>query len=245
MIRDIRTVLWIEWKQIFPRNEGLRSGWANLAAIVIILGIFLPLQFGTQLVRSPLAAALWIWFPLLLIIVNVSDSFAGERERHTLETLLSSRLPDRSILIGKIAAGVGYGWGISILCMFLGLAAINVIHWRGHFVFYSLGTALAILLLSFLISCLASEVGVLVSLHASTVRQATQTLGFSMMAIWLGFVGLSYILPKTLKAGISSILKGLGLSTVVILAIALFMLIDGFLFIAAQHRFRRARLLLD
>lgn len=235
MIQDIRTVFWIEWRQIFPRSAGLRSGWSNLAAIVLILGVFLPLQFGPQLIQSPTSAALWIWFPLMLIIFNVADSFAGERERHTLETLLASRLPDRSILIGKIAAGVIYGWGLSMICMFLGLAAMNIVHWRGKFIFYSLGTSLAIFLLSFLIGCLASEAGVLVSLRASTVRQATQTLSIGMMAIWLGFLGLSYLIPKAWKAGLLNQLRNIGISNFVILVIFILFLIDGFLFIMAHN----------
>jgi ABC-type Na+ efflux pump permease subunit len=40
----------------------------------------------------------------------ITDSIAGERERQTLETLLASRLPDRAILLGKVAAITLLGW---------------------------------------------------------------------------------------------------------------------------------------
>ena len=39
-----------------------------------------------------MTTVMWMWFSLLLVINVVADSFAGERERHTLETLLASRL---------------------------------------------------------------------------------------------------------------------------------------------------------
>ena len=43
----------------------------------------------------------------------IADGIPGERERHTLETLLASRLSDRSILLGKVMAAVptaGASW---------------------------------------------------------------------------------------------------------------------------------------
>ena len=44
---------------------------------------------------------------------EVPDPLPRERERHTLETLLASRLSDRAILLGKIGAAVGFEWVIT------------------------------------------------------------------------------------------------------------------------------------
>ena len=57
----------------------------------------------------------------------IPDSFAGERERHTLEPLLATPLSDRAILFGMISAAVGYGWGITLISMVIGLLATNLI----------------------------------------------------------------------------------------------------------------------
>ena len=62
----------------------------------------------------------------------IADSFAGERERHTLETLLASRLSDRAILFGKIAACIAYGWLMAMLCVLVGTITENVSHWEGQ-----------------------------------------------------------------------------------------------------------------
>ena len=72
--------------------------------MIAVFGVFLPLQNGASWVTSPITMVYWAWMPLMLVTGVIADSFAGERERHTLETLLASRLPDRAILLGKVAA---------------------------------------------------------------------------------------------------------------------------------------------
>lgn len=69
----------------------------------------------------------------------VADAFAGERERHTLETLLATAFPDTSILLGKIAASVLYAWGIAFACSLLGVITINVVFPSGGLQFYNPG----------------------------------------------------------------------------------------------------------
>ena len=55
-----------------------------------------------------------------MIISFIGDAIAGERERHTLETLLASRMPDRAILLGKVIAIVLYAWGMGVLSLLPG-----------------------------------------------------------------------------------------------------------------------------
>jgi ABC-type Na+ efflux pump permease subunit len=76
------------------------------------------------------------------------DTFAGERERHTLETLLASRLSDQAILIGKLAACTSYGWLLTIITIVVGVITINAANWSGHVLFYRSATSwLGIILL--------------------------------------------------------------------------------------------------
>jgi ABC-2 type transport system permease protein len=107
---------------LFQRGS-LRGGWLGLVIFVAVFGILLPLQSGRGWVESPTGLAVWAWVPFLLVSSVVADSFAGERERHTLETLLASRLPDRAILFGKLATAVGYGWGFALLSLSTGAAS--------------------------------------------------------------------------------------------------------------------------
>lgn len=126
MTRDILTVMWKEWKELLWAGGLLRGGRVSLLIMLAIFGVFLPYQTGRAWVESAAPLFYWAWLPLMLVAGVVADSFAGERERHTLETLLASRLPDRAILVGKLAAAVTYGWGLVLAMLGLSLVTVNV-----------------------------------------------------------------------------------------------------------------------
>ena len=244
MIADIWTIAWKEWKEVLlQRGGGLRRGWVNLAVIVAVFGVFLPLQVGRAWVSSPMVLAAWAWVPMILVTNVVADSFAGERERHTLETLLASRMPDRPILLGKLLAALAYGWGTALVNLVLGLITVNIAHGRGELLLYPAATAAGGVLLSLLMAGLAAGAGILVSLRAPTVRQAQQTLGIAtMLLVWIPILGIN-LLPKdavasAMQASVNPV-HVLG-TALVILAIA-----DAVLIAIAMARFQRSRLILD
>ena len=112
MLLDMWTIIRKDIKEVFSaRGTGRRGGWMSILIFVGLLGILMPLQTGQQWLTNPVLPILWSWIPVFLVVSVVTDSFAGERERNTLETLLASRLSDRAILFGKIGAAVLYGWG--------------------------------------------------------------------------------------------------------------------------------------
>ena len=115
MFTDIYTIIRKEWKEIFLQKGGMRGGLLSQVIILALLGVFLPLQNGPEWLTSPAAALAWLWLPVMLTMNMVAEAFAGERERHTLETLLASRLSDRAILFGKMAASILYGFAIAVL----------------------------------------------------------------------------------------------------------------------------------
>lgn len=244
MITDIWTIIWKETKEILFQRGNLRGGWLGLLVFIGVFGIFMPLQSGPEWVESPTGLFIWGWVPFLLVSGVVADSFAGERERHTLETLLASRLSDRAILFGKIAAAITYGWGITMVSVFLGLITINVVHWQGKLSLYPAATGLGIVGLSFLVALLAAGLGVLVSLRAATVRQAQQTFSIAFFLLFIPLFILP-MLPEAWRAGLVDLAVNANLSAIVIvLAIVLFV-IDVVLILAAMARFKRNRLILD
>ncbi|OGO08288.1 MAG: hypothetical protein A2Z66_05110, partial [Chloroflexi bacterium RBG_13_66_10] len=168
MIPDVATVLWKEWKEIllFRSRAGRLGNALSMILLLAVFGIFLPLQTGPAWVTSPLMLAAWSWVPYLLIVSVIADSFAGERERHTLESLLATRLPDRAILLGKIGAAMGYGWGVALASLLLSLITINIAHGGGGLLMFPTSTLISIIALSLLISTFAASLGVLVSLRA-------------------------------------------------------------------------------
>jgi ABC-2 type transport system permease protein len=125
MIEDVKTMMWKELKELFMKQGSFKGGMFGLIMFAAIFGVYLPWTIGRDLVSSPVALLFWMWVPLLLVMAVVVDSFAGERERHTLETLLASRLSDRAILYGKILTAVIYGWGLTTSFVILGLITVT------------------------------------------------------------------------------------------------------------------------
>jgi len=250
MITDISTVMLKELKEwLFQRgNSGrgnFRGGWVGQLVFIGIFGIFLPFQIGPDWVNNPMALAYWSWVPLFMVSGVTADAFAGERERHTLETLLASRLSDRAILFGKIAAAVAYGWGLTIASLILGVLTVNVAFWPGHVLMYAPWLAGSGLALSLLAAGLSATAGVLISLRASSVRQAVQTMGIAIMVVlFVPIFGLR-ALPAETQARLMQTLGGANLSQIVWGAAAVLLTADAVLLLAAMARFRRARLILD
>ncbi len=243
-IRDIGTVVWKEVKELLFQRGNLRGGWVSLLIVVAVFGILLPLQSGREWVESPIGLAMWAWVPFILVSSVITDSFAGERERHTLETLLASRLSDRAILFGKVGAAVAYGWGLTLANMALGLITVNVVYGYGKLLLYPAPIALGIIVLSFLVAALASELGVLISLRAATVRQAQQT--FSIVNLFL-FIPLFLlpVLPQELQLRIARVLMQTDASGIALAVIAVLLIADAALLAAAMARFQRSKLILD
>jgi ABC-2 type transport system permease protein len=245
MINDILVIMWKEWKEIIVQRGSTRGGIISLLLIVLILGIFPPIQWGPSWVESPIALGLALWIPLMLVSNVVSDSFAGERERHTLETLLASRLSDRAILFGKMATVISYGWGISLATVLIGLISVNVAHGGNGILIFDSRMGLGILISSLLSAGLSAGVGVLVSLRASSVRQAQQTLGLAiMLLLFIPIFGIQ-ALPHDLQLEIANYL--LELDTWKVLSYLLLSLFGmDMVFIGiAMARFQRNKLILD
>jgi len=247
MITDILTVLWKEVRELpFSTGRGFRGGKMGMLIFLFVFGIFMPLQTGPDWVTSPISMLFWAWVPFLLVSSVIADSFAGERERHTLETLLASRLSDRAILFGKLSSGIAYGWVLTFFCMVVGVVALNVVHGKDGFLFYPAANAFGILAITFLVSTLASGLGVLVSLRSATVRQAQQTFSFAFFLVFIPLFALP-LLPEEWKMRVfSTLMQAEGNITEIVLTVCgLLFLVDVLLIGASMARFQRSKLILD
>jgi len=246
VIADALTVAWKELREFSIRQRGLGRGLLGTLMIPLVLGIFLPWQEGQRWVStSPFPLVFSVWMPLLFVSSVIADSFADERERHTLETLLASRLSEGGILFGKLAAAVGYAWGMTLFSLLLGLVTVNLIHGRGELLLYPAEMAGSMVLLSLLGAGLMGGIGVLVSLRSPTVRQAQQVMYVVSMALLFGVVYAFRALPLAWREALLQPLLAAGVERVVLAAAAALLLLDGGLLAAAMVRFRRARLILD
>ena len=203
-MNDIWTMMWKELKDLL-----FQGGWrASIRPLLLIgiMGIYLPLQFGLQwLALSPIELFVILWIPFSVIISFIGDAIAGERERHTLETLLASRISDRAILLGKVVVTVGYAWGMTLGGLLLGLILVNLFRGNGGgWMFYHpLDLLLEALALSLLTCLLGASAGVLVSLRTSTVRQAQQILGIGTFVLVFGGISALQALPANFVASLT------------------------------------------
>jgi ABC-2 type transport system permease protein len=246
MSADFATVLWKEWKEIVLERSAGGSGSYRPLILLVVLGIFVPLRMGPE--RFFTAAGLLIptFFSAIVISTVIADSFAGERERHTLETLLASRLSDRAILFGKIAASIAYGCLISIGCILLGTIVVNVANWQGQILmFHDAASWLILLLGPPLFGGVVATAGVLVSLRSATVRHAQQTLGVALAVIVLGAGFGSSSLPAQWKIWFARIIFTWSQTELVLAAAGVLLAIDLALLLAGMARFQRAKLVLD
>ena len=245
MKNDILTVMWKERKGLF-RIRGRRAQALLGMFSPVLLAVFFPLQEGVEWVQSPLSLLLAFVAPLILVGISIPDSFAGERERHTLPTLLASRLSDRAILFGKIITSVAFGWGVTLVLLAIGLVTVNVAHWDGHILFYKPSILLAALVFSFLVAMLTAAAGVLFSLRAATAQEAQQTLMAVLMIppMILQFALFAIMRSDSGKARFREVLATLSFEQVILVIVAVLLVLDAVLLMAAMSRFKRARLIL-
>ena len=246
MTADFVTVLWKEWKEIVLERSSGSTGSLRPLILIVVFGIFVPLRMGPERFFSAAGLLAPTFFSAIVITTVIADSFAGERERHTLETLLASRLSDRSILFGKIAACLAYGWLISLSCILVGAITVNVVNWHGEILMYHDPASWLLLLLGPpLVGGVIATAGVLVSLHATTVRQAQQTLSVGFAVVLIGTIFGSSMLPVEWQAWFARILLTWSQAELVLAAAGVLLAIDLALLAAGTARFQRARLVLD
>jgi ABC-2 type transport system permease protein len=248
---DIWTVFLKELKEYFARRGFTRrGGWTSYLIYLAVFGVMFPLMGGPGGIETGTTALIISWLPFLLVMNVIADSFAGERERGTLETLLATRLSDSSILYGKVAASVVYGLGVSLASLAAAAAVVNLFGGADHVVMYPPVMIVAVLAGGPLAALISASAGVLISLRASTVRQAQQALSLIIILLFLPLALLPNLMdfvtaqgvaiPDVLPAGTEvnewAVLGG-------VLGFAL--LLDAVLLTLARARFRRSRLILD
>jgi ABC-2 type transport system permease protein len=244
MIRDIFTVAWKEWQEYVQQERTRRAGPLRGLAFVAAGGVFLGWQLDPDFGRSWLTVMLTTFLSIMFVTTVVPDSFAGERERHTLETLLASRLSDRAILLGKVAAAVSYGWAISLAVLPVGVAAANLIHDADGLPWAYPGVVGAAVLLSLLCGLLIAGVGVQLSMYSPTARQAHQRLGFVILGIFMTPAVAVPALPWAWRERMVGWFDEVGAMWLAGLGLSLLLLACVLLLLVAMLRFHRARLIL-
>jgi len=243
---DILAVMWKERKAMF-RVQGRRTQTLLTMLSPLLLSIWLPFETGLDWLERSMSLLLAFIVSFILVGITIPDSFAGERERHTLPTLLASRLPDRAILFGKIASAVIFAWGAALLFLLVSLITINVTHWQGHIMFFKPSVLLADVSISLLVALLTAGLGVVFSLRSSTVQQAQQaTMSVLLLPAMLLQFGMLFILrSESAKQTLNDTLGALSFGQLIALVVSILALAAAAVLWLALARFRRARLILS
>jgi ABC-2 type transport system permease protein len=246
MIQDVQTVIRHEWRGFFRYGESRRSGWLRWGAL-LFLATMIARTLGPEFGASWTTVLAVTFIAVIFIPAVVADSFAGERERHTLETLLASRISDAALLLGKYIANALYGWVAALGVMVLGVTAAYL-RFAGLGAFQArLSVLAAAALISLLGAGIITGVGVLVSLRAPTVRRATESLAIILIILSVlpaliaespmpRWVDALVEAAPTLPSGEPGIQVFLGVTT-------LLLALNALLLTIALARFRRARLI--
>lgn len=221
-------------------GSGRFSGPGPLFAGMAVASVFLSRGIGAEFPGSWKAVFLAASTAAISTASVVADSVAGERERHTLDTLLATRLPDTAIALGKLAGAVGHGLVISSWVLLAGLVSTRVAFGppREPVHYARLAQAVGFGLLA---AMAVAGVGFLASLNAPTVKQAQQTVMVSLMLLLILPFALQRLLDDAQQARIDRWLAGGAGGHVPLLAAGILALLAAVSVAATLRRFRRAR----
>ena len=244
MITDLFTIIRKEWNEMLLMRGSKRSGILYIVIMVAVFGIVMPLQSREQWFTVPLLPLVWSWMPVFMTTWMVSDAIAGERERHTLETLLASRLSDSAILFGKITAAVLYGFVLALANLLVGALTVNIANPNSSIHFYPLDFFGALLLFVLLGCLFIAGLGVLVSLRAATARQAYQKLAIVMMVIFVAPTIILQFLPKNSLGTLDTLLTNANYTQLLLIISLIFIIADLIMVAIARAKFQRPKLFL-
>ena len=246
MMTDVWTMLWKEWHELLRLGGGRRGTILRAVFSVGLLGVIWPWLIGAPFVSSGLPVLFASATSAMYVSALVPDAFPGERERHTLETLLASRLPDSAILIGKLGATVTYGYGAALLMLLTGWLTVNLKVGAPPLLLYKAKVLLDAVVISLLSAGLMAALGALVSLRAATVKQAQQVLTTGVMLLVLTPAILAEAWPRGWEWLVGQFTGqrtggGPDSMTVAFIMLAAQIMLFGFV----SQRFRRSQLLLE
>lgn len=245
MIGDILTIVWKEWREFKDQLFKLKRGGLSALVVVLMLGIVTPLQMGPSWISSPLMLAYWPILAGSMVSTLIADAIAGERERHTLETLLATRLPDSAILLGKVLAAVIYGYVFAFMNILVGWIVLNIRHHDDGLLWLPPKQLLVLSTLIGLNCLFLSGIGVFVSLRASSVRQAQQAFGVIMLVLFMGPALAVQAMSSESRFSLLGRLSAIGVDAIVRWAMIGLAVAAVLVNVAALLRFRRGRLVLD
>jgi len=139
-------------------------------------------RFGGDLILDnliPFVILVIGFFPLSFSLVVALESFVGEKERGTIEPLLSSPLEDRHLYLGKLFVGIT----TPLVFSFFSITIYLILVARRDVEFPSAYMLSLILLLTFAHAILMVSSAIVISVQATTIRSANLMASFVVVPV--------------------------------------------------------------
>ena len=139
-------------------------------------------RFGGDLILDhlvPFVVLVIGFFPLSFTLVVALESFVGEKERGTIEPLLSSPLEDRHMYLGKLLVGIT----TPLVFSFASIGIYLILVARRDVEFPSAYMLALIFLLTFAHAVLMVSSAIVISVQATTIRAANLLASFVVVPV--------------------------------------------------------------
>jgi uncharacterized membrane protein SpoIIM required for sporulation/ABC-type transport system involved in multi-copper enzyme maturation permease subunit len=139
-------------------------------------------RFGGDLILDnliPFVVLVIGFFPLSFTLVVALESFVGEKERGTIEPLLSSPIEDRHMYLGKLLVGIT----TPLVFSFVSIGIYLILVARRDVQFPSMYMLTLILLLTFAHAVLMVSSAIVISVQATTIRAANLLASFVVVPV--------------------------------------------------------------
>ncbi len=229
--RDDLDMTWlVAWRELRDQLRDWRIIFPMIALTLILpfladLGAQLAINFTTKY-DSPLIAERLVpffllvvgYFPITISLVIALESFVGEKERGTIEPLLSSPLKDRHLFLGKLLAGTI----APLFTAYLGITVYMIGLYFQRIPFPDANRMAQTLVLTTVQAFLMVAGAILISTQATSVRASNLMASFIVIpmamliqgesvmlfwgnnqALWLAVVGVSVLGILLARVGIA------------------------------------------
>lgn len=178
--------------------ESVRAGLrerSNFFGPAILIPVLLLLSFQLQQfwIVVGVSFVLTGLMALTIVMATVADSYAGERERHTLETLMATRVSDRSVFWGKLLAMLGTAACVGIVVDVVALLIPCIAFGRMDLYPLLLLLGFAAVVGSLVFAAVLGALGLWVSARSLTIKQAAQRMSIVFLPFMLLPMGTGFL----------------------------------------------------
>jgi uncharacterized membrane protein SpoIIM required for sporulation/ABC-type transport system involved in multi-copper enzyme maturation permease subunit len=213
-----------DWRILVPMIV-LTAFFPYLMTVAAQVAINYINQYGASLIGQQILPFLMLvvgFFPVTVSLVVALEAFVGEKERGTIEPLLTSPLADWQLYIGKLMAGTI----IPLTVSYIGIALYLFGLWRQEIAWPNVSYTIQTLALTAVQTVLMVSAAIVISTQATTVRSANLLASFIVIPaallvqgesammflggtngtnnniLWLAVLGVAIISGLTVRLGL-------------------------------------------